>query len=153
MFNLSPEAVKQAHQYLLGPSAEDCRADLELIREDPATHLSSAITDCFLEQDLAEEEVELVVRHLRRCGYCRTYINECLELSATELTHPAYQWIRDAEQWAQMAAAGERATSAARASLHAAGVAPVYKKDGVLVEELPDGSTRPYVKGAGCEEP
>lgn len=149
MFNLSPEAVKQAHQYLLGPSVEDCRADLELIREDPGTHLSSAITDCFLEQGLDKEEVELVVRHLRRCSYCRTYISECLELSATELTHPAYQAIRDAEQWAQMAAAGEKATLAAHASLHAAGVNPVYKKDGVLVEELPDGSTRPYVN----EEP
>jgi hypothetical protein len=42
-----------------------------------------------------------------------------------------------------MAAAGAAATAAERASLHAQGIATVYQKDGVVVEELPDGGTRP----------
>jgi hypothetical protein len=51
--------------------------------------------------------------------------------------------LTQTREWAQMAAAGEAATKAARASLHEKGIYPVYLKDGVLVEELPDGSTRP----------
>ncbi|MCC2671078.1 MAG: hypothetical protein K0Q72_3549 [Armatimonadetes bacterium] len=46
---------------------------------------------------------------------------------------------------AAMEAAGERATNQARASLFAAGVYPVISRDGELLEELPDGSTRPYI--------
>lgn len=39
-------------------------------------------------------------------------------------------------------AAGEAATVEARARLHSKGIGVVYEKDGVIVEELPDGTIR-----------
>ncbi|MGV3719618.1 MAG: hypothetical protein ACO1SX_01815 [Actinomycetota bacterium] len=45
--------------------------------------------------------------------------------------------------WMAMAAAGAAATVAERAALHAQGICPVYQQDGVVVEELSDGRTRP----------
>ena len=50
-------------------------------------------------------------------------------------------------EWAQMAEAGEAATRSARAALHEKGFHPVLMRDGELLEELPDGSTRRAVGG------
>lgn len=59
------------------------------------------------------------------------------------LSEPLDALSEHSRAWAAMSAAGVAATAAERASLLAQGIAPVYQKDGVVVEELPDGSIRP----------
>lgn len=46
------------------------------------------------------------------------------------------------------AAAGEAATQEARTRLHSKGIVVVYEKSGIVVEELPDGTIRPFEKAA-----
>jgi len=46
-------------------------------------------------------------------------------------------------EWDKWASVGTAATLAARADLRAHGISSVYQKDGVIVEELPDGTIQP----------
>lgn len=49
--------------------------------------------------------------------------------------------------WDAMTAAGKAATKRARTTLAEAGVGAVVERDGVLLELLPDGSSRPLSPG------
>jgi phosphoglycerate dehydrogenase-like enzyme len=50
--------------------------------------------------------------------------------------------------WQKWDAAGRAATEEARRELHAQGIGVVYGLDGVVVEELPDGTIRPLKEAA-----
>lgn len=58
------------------------------------------------------------------------------------LSAPAMSTEYPDASWDQWADAGRKATDAARVDLRTHGISSVYRRDGVIVEELPDGTIR-----------
>src|SRR5579872_2998141 len=103
--------------------------DLDQMRRDPETHMTAAVARhvvCWPEGADAPERgsdspASIVLRHLRRCLWCRNMLFDALELSGVDKTHPGYGLVARAEKWARWAAAGARATEGARRFLREQG--------------------------------
>ncbi len=140
---ISQSAVERPQDFLLGASDGEYHADLLQMKDNLDAHFSSAVMERFLDQKLDTSAQEIVLRHLQRCAYCRSFAYNCLQVTGAEASHPAFSLLERAAVWERMAAAGEAATKAARAYLHEKNIGAVYRKDSVIVEEAPDGVVRP----------
>lgn len=118
----------------------------ELLGGDPSSlesHLADRVVEQLVLASVSGDDTPSIVCHLRECSMCRNELAVRLKQIGASPGHPAVKLLEAAEEWGRMAIAGRAATIAARKAMHARGILPVYKAGGVLVEELPDGRTRP----------
>ena len=115
--------------------------------DNSSSHLDLETMELVLRQQPERDIPPFVRRHLLDCPQCRLALRSRLETLSTtvgdESLRTAFKLLESADEWARMAEAGREATRTARAGLQQKGIRPVYRKAGVLVEELPDGNTRP----------
>ncbi len=136
--------VQEPTEWLRDEQSDDTaelNEELRLMQEDN-THVTPAIVQHLLAEPDAESVRTVVVPHLCCCSWCRSTVDQALELSGTSASHPAQRLLAQAEDWAKWSAAGQQATQAARTTLHAQGLPVVFSHEGEVWEEDADGSMR-----------
>lgn len=138
--------VSEATWSLIDRSAGDENAeseeaqDIQQMQGNPQAHLTAAATRFVVREPASEAAVQIVLPHLCQCAWCRDTLHQTLELCEAQPSHPAYDLLQEAEEWAQWDTAGRRATEAARRGLREQGASSIYKRDGALWEECADGT-------------
>lgn len=115
---------------------------MEVCGLDPAAHLSEAVIEALTEENCAGEQLEPVQQHLQTCVGCRQALRQALQSSGIGTSHSVVATLALAEEWAAMADIGAEATRVAREQLHSQGINPVLFRNGLLLEELADGTVR-----------
>lgn len=115
----------------------------EQLEAQPDGHLSTDTLATLIDDEVPSALLDVIQRHLQSCAECRLALRDQLSATGAVSSHPWYTAVKRAEEWAQLAAAGREATRIARDQLHSRGINPVFSQNGVLMEELADGSVRP----------
>jgi hypothetical protein len=127
-----------------GAAASEVQQALQVIRrQQPSRHLVYEEAEEYVDERLpGEDDYTRLEKHLWECEFCRGIIADLLQLSEGERERPR-QFLDRVERYQRLSAAAAAAGATVRARLQRHGGRLVYEQDGVLVEELPDGSVRP----------
>lgn len=138
------------------PANLDLSALLEARRQRPDQHLAYEEAEAYVDELLpSEEDSTLLEEHLWKCAFCRGIVADQMQSTDGSTQRPR-QFLDRVERYRVLTAVADATAAAVRERHHRAGVSLAYKRDGIFVEELPDGSIRPLTaeadRGSGPSE-
>lgn len=125
---------------------------LEARRQKPDPHLAYEERAGYVDGVLpGEPDYVLLEEHLWGCECCRGMVAELLQSRHTA-PHRARAFLERFERFQRLSAAGAATEDLVRARLREHGGKLTYEREGVLIQELPDGSTRPLAAASMASE-
>jgi hypothetical protein len=115
----------------------------ETMHANPTMHLDRVALETYVCDRFDEAARRYLEGHLLDCSDCRDALRELLQQRPADQAEEAREYLTKADRWGPWAAAGLRTAAAVRAEMHGKGLPVVYMKDGIIVNEYPDGSILP----------